>query len=63
MSNMVNCWSDNRKLFLQNVTFQLEQFVESDFLKTLFDKNLQQPVNKPTILSLKFCCLYLYSIW
>ncbi|PKY32130.1 hypothetical protein RhiirB3_393811 [Rhizophagus irregularis] len=36
--------------FLSYTTFQLGQFVENGFLKTLFDKNPQQPIDKAQLL-------------
>uniref|UniRef100_U9T9J7 Uncharacterized protein n=1 Tax=Rhizophagus irregularis (strain DAOM 181602 / DAOM 197198 / MUCL 43194) TaxID=747089 RepID=U9T9J7_RHIID len=36
--------------FLSYTTFQLGQFVENGFLKTLFDKNPQRPVDKAQLL-------------
>ncbi|EXX50411.1 hypothetical protein RirG_271120 [Rhizophagus irregularis DAOM 197198w] len=36
--------------FLSYTTFQLGQFVENGFLKTLFDKNPQRPMDKAQLL-------------
>ncbi|EXX69561.1 hypothetical protein GLOIN_2v1820645 [Rhizophagus irregularis DAOM 181602=DAOM 197198] len=36
--------------FLSYTTFQLGQFVENGFLKTLFDKNPQQSIDKAQLL-------------
>ncbi|PKC55284.1 hypothetical protein RhiirA1_475896 [Rhizophagus irregularis] len=42
--------SEEGKTFLSYTTFQPGQFVENGFLKTLFDKNPQQPVDKAQLL-------------
>ncbi|PKY30453.1 hypothetical protein RhiirB3_447547 [Rhizophagus irregularis] len=42
--------SEEGESFLSYTTFQLGQFVENGFLKTLFDKNPQQPVDKAQLL-------------
>ncbi|PKB96091.1 hypothetical protein RhiirA5_435466 [Rhizophagus irregularis] len=42
--------SEEGETFLSYTTFQLGQFVENGFLKTLFDKNPQRPVDKAQLL-------------
>ncbi|PKY39094.1 hypothetical protein RhiirA4_452232 [Rhizophagus irregularis] len=42
--------SEEGESFLSYTTFQLGQFVENGFLKNLFDKNPQQPVDKAQLL-------------
>ncbi|EXX63458.1 hypothetical protein GLOIN_2v1820645 [Rhizophagus irregularis DAOM 181602=DAOM 197198] len=42
--------SEEWESFLSYTTFQLGRFVENGFLKTLFDKNPQQPVDKAQLL-------------
>ncbi|EXX74952.1 hypothetical protein GLOIN_2v1820645 [Rhizophagus irregularis DAOM 181602=DAOM 197198] len=50
VDNFLEFVSAEGDTFLSYTTFQLGQFVENGFLKTLFDKNLQQPVDKAQLL-------------
>ncbi|RGB24466.1 hypothetical protein C1646_773064 [Rhizophagus diaphanus] len=46
--------SEHQKIFLQNISNNLATFIESSFLKVLFDKSLSAPVDKAQLLTMMF---------
>ncbi|RGB24431.1 hypothetical protein C1646_821600 [Rhizophagus diaphanus] len=46
--------SEHQQIFLQNVSNTLASFIESGFLKTIFDKDPSAPVDKTQLLKMMF---------